>query len=119
MAREDPHFRLRVPPGLRERIADEAKRNNRSMNAEIVARLEKSFTESPISKEAREWVQEMIEVTMKSLVIKANSIERRTRLGLAHTLRKRGYDDAFIDALIADIDAVPDTLPENRHGEEP
>jgi hypothetical protein len=35
---------VRLPDGMRERIAEEAKANNRSMNAEIVARLDDSFS---------------------------------------------------------------------------
>jgi hypothetical protein len=38
-------FQVRMPPGLRSRIADAAKASNRSMNAEIVWRLENSFSE--------------------------------------------------------------------------
>jgi len=34
---------LRLPDGMRERIADLARENKRSMNAEIVARLEESL----------------------------------------------------------------------------
>ena len=34
---------LRFPDGMRERLKNEAAANNRSMNAEIVARLEQSF----------------------------------------------------------------------------
>lgn len=37
-------FIVRFPDGMRDRIAEVAKANNRSMNAEIVARLERSFT---------------------------------------------------------------------------
>ena len=36
-------FVVRFPEGMRGRIAEAAKANNRSMNAEIVARLERSF----------------------------------------------------------------------------
>ena len=36
-------FILRLPDGMRDAIAASAKANNRSMNAEIVARLQKSF----------------------------------------------------------------------------
>ncbi|MGA0563078.1 Arc family DNA-binding protein [Ancylobacter sp. VNQ12] len=36
-------FIVRLPDGMRERIAEEARKNNRSMNAEIVTRLESSF----------------------------------------------------------------------------
>lgn len=34
---------LRFPEGMRDRIRAEAEQNNRSMNAEIIARLEHSF----------------------------------------------------------------------------
>ncbi|QZA80849.1 Arc family DNA-binding protein [Deefgea piscis] len=43
MTREDPQFKLRVPAELREDIEVAAKANNRSMNAEIVARLQSTF----------------------------------------------------------------------------
>lgn len=36
-------FIVRFPDGMRDRIADIAKANGRSMNAEIVARLQQSF----------------------------------------------------------------------------
>ena len=36
-------FIVRFPDGMRDRIAEAAKANNRSMNSEIVARLERSF----------------------------------------------------------------------------
>jgi hypothetical protein len=36
-------FMLRLPDGMRDRIRDAADTNNRSMNAEIIARLEESF----------------------------------------------------------------------------
>lgn len=46
MATQDDYIRtaLRVPPDLHARIHEQAKANNRTFNAEIVARLEGSFT---------------------------------------------------------------------------
>jgi hypothetical protein len=41
--RHADQFNLRLPDGMRERIAESAKANSRSMNAEIVARLESTF----------------------------------------------------------------------------
>lgn len=38
-----PDFKLRLPTILKERIEEAARGNNRSMNGEIVARLEESF----------------------------------------------------------------------------
>ena len=37
-------FVVRMPDGMRDRIAEVARANNRSMNAEIIARMERSFT---------------------------------------------------------------------------
>ena len=36
--------RLRVPPELKQKIEESAEQNNRSQSAEMVARLEESFT---------------------------------------------------------------------------
>lgn len=43
MAREDLHFRLRLPEDLKRRVESAAADHRRSMTAEIVARLEASF----------------------------------------------------------------------------
>ncbi|NBJ13340.1 Arc family DNA-binding protein [Microvirga arsenatis] len=43
MSREDPHFRLRFPEELRAKVEKAAEANRRSMTAEILARLERSF----------------------------------------------------------------------------
>lgn len=43
MAREDLHFRLRIPEELKAKVEDSALDNHRSMTAEIIARLESSF----------------------------------------------------------------------------
>ena len=39
-----PQYNLRWPEELRQKVAQSAKEHNRSMNADIVARLEESFT---------------------------------------------------------------------------
>ena len=49
-SRDADKYVVRFPDGMRDRIAEEAKANNRSMNAEIIARLEQSL--GPISDEA-------------------------------------------------------------------
>ena len=43
MSRTDPQFKLRVPPELRLQIEQAAHAARRSMNAELVIRLEASF----------------------------------------------------------------------------
>lgn len=43
VSRHADQFIVRLPDGMRDRIAEAAKANGRSMNAEIVHRLEQSF----------------------------------------------------------------------------
>lgn len=50
-----PDMKIRISAGLRRQIEDAAKRNNRTMNGEIIARLEKSF-EPKSGREARDSV---------------------------------------------------------------
>ena len=68
-SRTAEQFVVRFPDGMRDRIADEAKTNNRSMNAEIVARLQASF--EPLSKhEQRDLqTQTILEVAKMSMVL--------------------------------------------------
>lgn len=57
MARDDLHFRLRIPEVLKDRIQNAADENGRSMTAEIVYRLERSFG-SPSPGELADWLKE-------------------------------------------------------------
>lgn len=41
-----PQYNLRWPEELRQKVAQSAKEHNRSMNADIVARLEQSFLQN-------------------------------------------------------------------------
>lgn len=43
MTREDPQMKLRLPPDLKDRLTEAATANNRSLNAEVVSRLQDSF----------------------------------------------------------------------------
>lgn len=43
MSRADPQFKLRMPPALRAQVEHAAEQANRSLNAEIVTRLQVSF----------------------------------------------------------------------------
>ncbi|WP_413143552.1 Arc family DNA-binding protein [Burkholderia cepacia] len=44
MARDDPQINLRIPPELKERLDAASARKRRSLTAEVVARLEASFS---------------------------------------------------------------------------
>ena len=43
MSRDDPHFRLRIPEDLKNLVAEAAAENHRSINAEIISRLSRTF----------------------------------------------------------------------------
>lgn len=45
-SRKLDQYIVRFPDGMRDRLKDIAAANNRSLNAEIIARLERSFAES-------------------------------------------------------------------------
>lgn len=47
MSREDPQMKIRLPVELKARVEDASSKNNRTMNAEIVDRLESTFAEKP------------------------------------------------------------------------
>ncbi|NSL91696.1 Arc family DNA-binding protein [Acetobacter syzygii] len=48
MARDDPMMRFRAPTELKARIEEAAAKNGRSLNAEIVQRLDASLSGRPI-----------------------------------------------------------------------
>ena len=65
---------VRLPDGMRERIAETAKLSGRSMNAEIVLRLEKSFVEGG---EIPEYIRrELVERAVVNGTSLASEIER-------------------------------------------
>lgn len=61
----DPQHNIRIPVELKARIAESAKAHNRSMNADIVARLEKSFE---IDSNQVALLQEEITLAMKNVM---------------------------------------------------
>lgn len=83
-------FIVRLPDGMRDRIAVEAKKNNRSMNAEIVARLEQSF-DGPV-KQSDDKVAPLLH-QMDEIV--AESKELRQHLGKVINLMRESesYDE--------------------------
>lgn len=69
-----PDFKLRLPPELRAQIDDAAKRNSRSVNGEIVARLEASFV-TPADWELGELRAELASVKAQLKTL-ANRLDR-------------------------------------------
>ncbi|WP_415926729.1 Arc family DNA-binding protein [Devosia rhizosphaerae] len=63
----DPQFKLRLTPELKENIEAEAAKNNRSMNAEILHRLELSFDWPVISTALRNALEESADANRQSI----------------------------------------------------
>ena len=56
-----PQYNLRWPEELRQKVAQSAKDHNRSMNADIVARLEQSFEKDDAAEFDKGFVLQVIE----------------------------------------------------------
>lgn len=84
-SRESDKFMLRLPNGMRERVRVASELNKRSMNAEIVARLESSFAmaamRDALDPDAPTEAQEIaIQNDMESLVLLlAETISRKRK----------------------------------------
>jgi hypothetical protein len=50
MSRESDKFMLRFPDGMRDHVREEAERNYRSMNAEIVFQLSRAYAQTETKK---------------------------------------------------------------------
>lgn len=88
MATQDDYIRtaLRVPPDLHAKIHESAKENNRTFNAEIVARLEQSFSTSTDQPDSLGYaVDQMLEWTMEN--------ERISREDALERLVAKGYSN--------------------------
>lgn len=56
MTRQDPQMKLRLPETLKAQIEEAAKANNRSMNSEIVDRLQATFASDDLSpRNSKRW----------------------------------------------------------------
>ncbi|RWI85957.1 MAG: Arc family DNA-binding protein [Mesorhizobium sp.] len=65
-------FMLRLPDGMRQRLKEAAESNQRSMNAEIIARLEISLRADELDQEA---------VTLESTKLAQTAIDEMQRMG--------------------------------------
>lgn len=79
MVKNDPHFRLRIPADLKARVEESAKRNNRSVNAEILQALKVTYPPEPS-------VEELLDTV-------------HVILGMAQKPGSMPYREALIDAL--------------------
>ncbi|CDN92505.1 Arc family DNA-binding protein [Agrobacterium tumefaciens] len=85
MGREDPQLKLRLSEELKHRVTEAARRNNRSVNAEIVSLLEDAF------------ITEIYAENMEKL-----AIERQ--------IKRRNDEAASVDARLTAIEGKLDQL---------
>lgn len=120
MSREDPQFKLRMPMQLRTQAEQAARSSGRSLNAELVARLESSFLGERIStdlipaaraKELALMARSGIPDEVRKRAIE--SIARAVRLG--HSEAVVSLDDLHLDFGISDAEL--DSLFEGVLGE--
>nr|DAF79081.1 MAG TPA: Mnt [Caudoviricetes sp.] len=104
MSREDSQFKLRMPSELREAIESSAKDAKRSLNAEIVARLETTVLKQSIgtellqankAKELSAAFRKSIPIEMKTRII--DSVNDSVMHGLASA--QVDFSDMGLDSL--------------------
>ncbi|MEJ3621046.1 Arc family DNA-binding protein [Brachymonas wangyanguii] len=99
-SRTADQFVVRLPEGMRDRIAEAAKASGRSMNAEIVARLKESFGEPTV------------EITTSLDPEHAEAIRKHAeKLGISVSEAMRGIVvDGIIDRLVGDPEMMRSVL---------
>ncbi len=94
-------FILRLPQGMRDLIAEEAKARGRSMNAEFIARLQESFEPAPPSADA-EAAQELAdsrEQTIRAMAIIQRSLSEAVQRLFGALPGRDQRDRHFVDAV--------------------
>ncbi len=109
MAREDLHFRLRIPEDLKARVEDAASANERSMTAEIIARLQWTF--GPSDAEFDELLEKIAE---RDARIRELERERDEALGVNTYLEdlRKVLEKRLEDATEGDFSWI--SVPEDR-----
>ncbi|MCY6411170.1 Arc family DNA-binding protein [Acinetobacter sp. VNH17] len=64
MSREDPQLKVRLPQELKDKITESASNLGRSINADVVARLEQSFSHN---ESTRSLIQDAVILAIKAI----------------------------------------------------
>jgi predicted DNA-binding protein len=91
MSREDPQLRIRLPVELKEKVEETAKANGRSINAEIVHRLDVSFlkdipTDQLISAKEAIQIVNKAKNEISGIIFKRTFAEINKKIRLGHTI---------------------------------
>lgn len=69
MSKDDPHFRLRIPADLKVEVEAAAVANNRSINAEIVSRLQNAGDERKLLQSALSLMESLQETERTNIEV--------------------------------------------------
>lgn len=115
MATQDNYIRtaLRVPPELHAKIHESAKDNNRTFNAEIVARLEQSFSETTNTSHVRPRILDLA-VKLRELQSQKEAISNLLEDGKNRNIDSKNlrYIAAELLGIEWDIDRVETLITE-------
>ncbi|MFZ4835891.1 Arc family DNA-binding protein [Rouxiella sp. Mn2063] len=104
MSREDPQLRIRLPFELKEKIENAARENSRSMNAEIVHRLDSTLLKSMPNDELVS-AQDAIRIATKAKEELSETIFTRTfseinkKIRIGHTTFCIELDDLDLEGI--------------------
>lgn len=115
----DPQFKLRMTPAIKEAVEAAASENGRSMNAEILARLDASFDLNSVSLERLKFFEDMYDqnnrernqlidtINKQDLFVQQMQREHRTLVLLAKSISAMIIAD---DALSTPLKAMAQLL---------
>lgn len=104
MSREDPQLRIRLPIELKEKVEESAKSNGRSMNAEIIQRLEVSFL-GEIQEDEVISAKDALNIAILAKDELSNTIYRRTFAEINKKIRM-GHKTFCIDLNDLELDVL-------------
>lgn len=97
MKQTDPQYKLRIPQELKDKIEEAAEANGRSMNAEIVQRLQDSFSDHQTARLLHE---------RRKLELVASYVEWCDKKGLPTEKSFIAYASAYKEAMDASLDLI-------------
>lgn len=84
-------YLIRFPDGMRARVAEAAKANNRSMNAEIVARLEASLAQDAYRQSIAPDPEEIAEIERRAAEWGVSKTQALIRMTIEELEQKRSH----------------------------
>ncbi|TCQ28233.1 Arc family DNA-binding protein [Rhizobium sp. PP-CC-3G-465] len=127
MAREDLHFRLRIPGDLKAKVESAADSHDVSMTAEIIDRLEKSFDvavplppglaeriEVYAGRQGRTLVEEVVRLLEREYPAQWEVIDRMEHMANLLAALAAGTGDAAIDAFVTEMQETLEGIVSGR-----